>query len=296
MAQRTLVLRIPTGEHEGLKKSLDVGTFEHRSVPHAVFSVKGEGVVATLYRSGKLVIQGAEPELFAARYTGHVAEPASTPDNDAAHDGPLAGSDEAGKGDYFGPLVVAAVRVEPDEARELAGSRVADSKKLSDETVLRMGAALRSRYAHKVVRLDPPEYNERYALQATRKQGLNDLLADEHARALGELIRPGDRVLVDQFANERLMNERLAQAGVRLEQRPRAEEVPVVAAASILAREAFLLGLRELSEACGVDLYKGAGAPVDRAGVEVVRLHGEDGLARFAKLHFKNTQKIRELL
>lgn len=293
MAQRTLVMIVPPAERETLRRNLERGTFEHRSVPHALFSVKGDGVVATLYGSGKLVVQGAEPELFAARYLGRVPDTAAPAPRRAADrpasTTPLVGSDEAGKGDYFGPLVVAAVRVEAREARELAASRVADSKTLTDETVLRLGAALRSRYAHSVVRLDPPEYNRLY----DRSRGLNELLADQHARVLAELARPGDRVIVDQFANERLVRERLAGLDVELEQRPRAEEIPVVAAASVLAREGFLLGLRELSDACGVDLHKGAGAPVDRAGVELVRLHGEAGLGAFAKLHFKNTAKVK---
>jgi len=305
VAQRTLVIAVPPAEREALQRSLGAGPFEHRSVPHALLSVKGDGVVATLYRSGKFVIQGADPELFAARYLGHVPEPDASPDASgpgssgrAQAETPLVGSDEAGKGDYFGPLVVAAVRIEPKEARALADSRVADSKTLGDQTVLRIGAALRSRYAHSVVRLDPPDYNRLYAelSRARPPRRLNDLLADQHARAIADLAQPGDRVIVDQFANERLLQERLGALDVRLEQRPRAEEIPVVAAASILAREAFLLGLGELSDDCGVDLHKGAGAPVDRVGVEVVGLHGEAGLERFAKLHFKNTEKIRGLL
>jgi ribonuclease HIII len=295
VTQRTRVIVVPPEEREALQRSLGAGRFEHRAVPHAVFSVKGDGVVATLYRSGKLVIQGDDPDVFAARYLGR--EPAEAPAQRASRaapgtppEMPLVGSDEAGKGDYFGPLVVAAVRVEPSEADELAASRVMDSKRLADETALRMGAALRGRYAHAIARLDPPRYNEVYA---ARPGKLNDLLADLHAQAIGELARKGDHVIVDQFANESLLERRLAPLGIELEQRPRAEEIPVVAAASVIAREAFLNGLRELSEACGVDLHKGAGAPVDRVAARVLALHGEAGLGRFAKLHFKNTQKIR---
>lgn len=301
MAQRTLVIVVPADEREALRARVAEGAYEHRSVPHATFSVKGDGVVATLYRSGKLVIQGAEPELFAARWLDRAPEASSSGRGGEADDGavavPVVGSDEAGKGDYFGPLVVAAVRVDPDEARALAESRVADSKTLADETVLRLGAALRSRYAHAVVRLDPPEYNRLYeeGAQQRPRRSLNDLLADQHARAVGELARGGDRVVVDQFASERLLEERLAALDVELVQRPRAEQVPVVAAASIIAREEFLLALRELSDGCGVDLHKGAGTPVDRVGAQVFELHGAAGLGRVAKLHFKNTEKVKRL-
>jgi ribonuclease HIII len=287
--QRTRVIVVSPEQRAALRRSVDAGDFEHRAVPHAEFSVKGDGVVATLYSSGKLVIQGADPDLFAARYLG--LEPAGAPEPAAAVlSGPLVGSDETGKGDYFGPLIVAAVRVEPAQARDLARSRVVDSKLLADETALRLGAALRSRYPHAIERLDPPRYNEVYA---ACDGGLNGVLADLHAQAIHRLARPGDHVVVDQFARASLLEERLADLDVTLEQRPRGEEIPVVAAASVIAREAFLLALRELSERVGVDLHKGAGDPVDRAGERFVRLHGDVGLADVAKLHFKNTQKIR---
>jgi ribonuclease HIII len=81
--------------------------------------------------------------------------------------------------------------------------------------------------------------------------------------------------------------------GLELHQRTKAEREPVVAAASILARNLFLEGLKKLSEEFAVDLHKGAGEPTDRAAREFVRLHGRAALGRVAKLHFKNTQKIR---
>jgi ribonuclease HIII len=88
------------------------------------------------------------------------------------------------------------------------------------------------------------------------------------------------------------MEKALSGSGVNLVQHPRAESVPAVAAASVIAREQFLTGLSELSEQFGVDLNKGAGAPVDQAARRFVALHGFDKLGAVAKLHFKNTQKI----
>jgi len=200
----------------------------------------------------------------------------------------MIGSDECGKGDYFGPLVVAAVRLEPKLARDLEGGEVRDCKTMSDEAVLRVGGALRAHVPFAIARLDPPAYNAEHA----RIKNLNPLLAGLHAQAIGELSRPGMHVIVDQFGNASLLERALAGLDVRLEQRHRAEELLVVAAASVVAREQFLVGLRELSEAWAIDLAKGAGEPVDRVARRFVALHGMDKLGQVAKLHFKNTGKI----
>ena len=293
MAQETLVLKLSKAEGEQLRRRLDDGPFDWRSVPHAAFSVKGEGVVATFYTSGKLVVQGPEPGLFAQRYLNRAPETTGGPPSSGVPsvpiDRPLIGSDECGKGDYFGPLVTVALRLEPDQRSELAATGAADSKQLSDERVRVLGPALQARYPHAIELLEPPEYNAEHA----RQKNLNPMLADLHARAIRALARPGDRVLVDRFANEKLVAERLEGVDVELFQTPRAERELAVAAASVIARAVFLERLAALSEECAVDLHKGAGAPTDKAAREYVRLHGFDALERVAKVHFKNTGKIR---
>jgi len=324
VTQRTIVLVVPPARRAAMRAALAAGPFEFRPVPHAVFSAKGDGAVATLYDSGKFVIQAAEPEAFVARWLEHdgnaresgVAErgtssrgtsqgatplPGKThedPDDSDVEEGssaastsnfdePVIGSDEVGKGDYFGPLVVCAVRLEKGQSDEIKRSGVRDSKTLTDDQCLRLGAALRTRYRVAVERLDPRDYNKTYV------QGrLNDLLADLHAKAIARLAEPGVRVVVDRFANERLLATRTKKLGIRLEQRPRAESEPAVAAASVVAREEFLVALKELSDEAAVHLHKGAGPPVDQAARRYVALHGFDALANVAKMHFKNTQKL----
>jgi ribonuclease HIII len=298
VTQQTLVLQMTRTRALDLKRRFADGDFDFRPVPYALYSVKGEGVVATFYESGKVVVQGASPELFAERWFEGAGEatqapksaraPAAPSVSPASDDGEIIGSDECGKGDYFGPLVVAAVRLEKGQAAKLRTAGVRDSKTLSDEQCLKLGAALRGLVAHAVARLDPPRYNQIYV------QGkLNDLLGNLHAEAIGKLAKPGIHVLVDQFANPALMKKKLAPLQVELEQRTRAESNPAVAAASIIAREEFLSALKELSDEAAVDLHKGAGDPVDRAASRFVAIHGRAGLAKVAKLHFKNTQKIR---
>ncbi len=291
VSQKTLVVVLRGERGEGLRRRLSEGPFDFRSVPHAAFSARGEGVVATLYRSGKLVIQGADPEGFAAAWLdeGTRRQMGTTEPAAAARPAETAvGSDESGKGDYFGPLVVAAVRLDPDEMEALAGGDVRDSKKLTDERALRIGAALRQRFPHAIARLDPAEYNDRHAAV----KNLNPMLAELHAQAITELAGPDMHVVVDQFAAASVLERALAGQNLRLHQRPRAEELTVVAAASIIAREEFLLSLRRLSDEVGVDLPKGAGPAADEAARRFVQLHGADALGRATKLHFKNTGRV----
>ena len=299
MAQQTLVVQVPPARHEALRARLQAGAFEWRSAPHASFAVKGDGVVATLYRSGKLVVQGPDPLGFLARWTdleapGVPEAPATEsapPDAVARTDEPTVGADETGKGDYFGPLVVAAVRLEPDQAARLAELGVADSKKLTDKRALRLAAGLRE-LPHAIERLAPVEYNETYP----RYSGLNPMLADLHARAIGRVARDGDRVLVAQFANAEVMRTATSHLTLKLEQAHRAERNVAVAAASVLARAEFLLALDELSARWEVELRKGAGLPTDEAALAFVRAHGRDALGEVAKLHFKNTGKVEARL
>ena len=291
MAQETLVVQVPRARHEALRARLQAGAFEWRNVPHASFAVKGDGVVATLYQSGKLVIQGPDPGAFLARWTDLDAPAPKVPDAVARTDEPTVGADETGKGDYFGPLVVAAVRLEPDQAARLAELGVADSKKLTDKRALRLAAGLRE-LPHAVELLAPAEYNDVYP----RYAGLNPLLADLHAKAIGRVAQDGDRVLVDQFADAEVMRAATAHLTLKLEQAPRAERNVAVAAASVLARAEFLLALDELSARWEVELRKGAGLPTDEAALAFVRAHGRDALGEVAKLHFKNTAKVEARL
>ena len=297
MSQQTLVLTLAPAAGEALRTRLAAEPFEFQRVPHAAFSAKGGGVVVTLYRSGKLVVQGAAPDLFVARYVpagarapaGARRAPSAPVARAVEPAEPVVGSDETGKGDYFGPLVVAAVRLEPEVARELAGAvKLRDSKTLSDAEAAEIGALLRARVPFAIARLDPPEYNALHA----RVKNLNPMLADLHTRAIAALARPGMRVVVDQFANERLLVERTRSLDIRLEQHPRAEAEPAVAAASILARQEFLAALAELSGAYGMLLHKGAGAPTERAARAFVRTFGAAELEKVAKVHFKTTDKI----
>jgi ribonuclease HIII len=206
------------------------------------------------------------------------------------------GTDEAGKGDFFGPLVIAAVWADEATISLFKALGVADSKKLSNgraHTLARQ--IMEGQVPHAVVAIGPEKYNQLYA----KIKNLNRLLAWGHARAIENLLEkaPASHVLIDQFAAPHLIENALLEKGkqIQVEQRHRGESDVVVAAASIIARSQFLRGLDALSEKCGVKLHKGAGAPVDQVAARILARGGRDLLATVAKVHFKNTQKAERL-
>jgi ribonuclease HIII len=205
------------------------------------------------------------------------------------------GTDESGKGDYFGPLVIAGVYLDSESEKKLIDAGVKDSKKLSDDRVLELASTIRSRLdktRYSVVSIGPEKYNELYE----RMGNLNKLLAWGHARSIENILASVNckSVISDQFGDESYIKKALLEKGkgVELLQMPRAEEHTAVAAASILAREAFLLRLSALGKESGIELPKGASAEVEDTARRFVQKQGMGALTKYAKLHFKTTKKI----
>jgi ribonuclease HIII len=276
----------------------------------------GQPIPVTIYggKDGVRVVVGGPPAAperreIEALLTSWSAPP--VPDAPVFPPGPWLGSDEAGKGDYFGPLVVAAVYVRPEEEAALRAAGVRDSKLLDDLAARRVAAAVRARCTGRVAEavLAPAEYNARYAELAQRGENLNHLLADLHARSLAAVLEnlaetkastPAPVAIADRFADERHVHERLAALlqtrGLplpRLIQTPRAEANVAVAAASILARDRFLAWLEEASARLGVRLPKGGANPAVIAAARAIVAHGgEAALRNVAKLHFATTRRV----
>ncbi len=203
------------------------------------------------------------------------------------------GSDESGKGDYFGPLVVAAVALTADNWRVAEALGAQDSKSLTDRRATALADELRGAFPNEVVTILPPRYNELYA----KLRSVNRLLAWAHARAIEEVLAraPGATAAVaDQFGDEALIRDALFKRGrdVRLVQMPRAERDPAVAAASILARAEFLRRLDALGRDAGMRLPKGASAQVEAVARALVASRGAEMLTRVAKRHFRTTQRV----
>ena len=222
------------------------------------------------------------------------------------------GTDEAGKGDYFGPLVAAAVYVDAECRETFADLGITDGKKLSNRRIQNLAEVMRRRYPQHIVVVEkmPTEYNCLYATLRRRGQNLNHLLASLHAEAIRTLANSvGARhALVDQFSKNDLITQQLnpranntpplqreaaaTSFGIKIKQVPKAERDIAVAAASIIARDAFLTGMDMLSEKYEICLPRGAYQVVE-AGREFVKLHGSEALGEVAKLHFNLTDAVR---
>lgn len=204
------------------------------------------------------------------------------------------GIDESGKGDYFGPLVISAVLVAPENEMILSEAGVRDSKKLTDKKIEELARLISRTCIVSVVRIGPSKYNELYEKIAN----LNKLLAWGHSRALENVLAKAPDcglAISDQFGDERFLRSALMKAGrqVELVQMPRAEQDTSVAAASIMARDGFVKALDDLSRAAGFKLPKGASDPaVLRTACELFARGGQAELGKYVKLHFKTTKQV----
>jgi ribonuclease HIII len=214
---------------------------------------------------------------------------------------PHIGTDEAGKGDFFGPLVSAAVFVDSSLGSQLKRLGVRDSKTMSDRTARRLASEIR-RLAGKraaITLVAPKRYNELYSQMRSEGKNLNTLLAWGHARSIEDLLLNGLRpafVVVDQFADTRYMQQKILadtrQSGLPIVQFPKAEADIAVAAASVLARDGFLEWLETSGRQLGRPLPKGASQAVIDAAREIVASHGPDILREYAKTSFKTMQAV----
>jgi ribonuclease HIII len=206
---------------------------------------------------------------------------------------PHIGTDEAGKGDYFGPLVVAAAYADEVALERLPQAGVKDSKRISSPGRLwELDKAVKQICpAHEVVVISPARYNE----LIEQIGNLNRLLAWAHARAIENVLERVEcgLAVTDQFGDESYLRESLMKRGreVQLQQRVGAEDDPAVAAASILARAAFVRSLERLSAEAGEALPRGA-THVVPVGRRLYEQGGEELLRRLAKVHFKTTKKV----
>ena len=209
------------------------------------------------------------------------------------------GSDESGKGDYFGPLVVASVCLDIAGGKALIDAGVRDCKSMADTRILALKERIeKTALAHAVLVMKPHVYNMRYGQVQQQGGNLNTLLALGHIAALKQTWQkyPQCRqVLVDQFAKNDSIPEgvHVFAPEIQVWQRPRAEEDVAVAAASVLARAAFLQTIQDMGKEAGIGrIPKGGGEAATNAARRLVQKKGTEALENFVKLHFANTQKI----
>ncbi|RYD22435.1 MAG: ribonuclease HIII [Verrucomicrobiaceae bacterium] len=292
---------LTAAQAETLRRVLEERGFEFEKKQYTLFAAKKGKLNVTVYEKGpKVLIQGKEtedfirftlePEVLGEAKLGY--EEVHDPDKFSPH----FGIDESGKGDFFGPLVIAGAYTDGVIARRLIDAGIMDSKRVTSPARIRKLAAIIRETpgcTTAVVAIGPEKYNEMLA----SFKNLNRLLAWGHARAIESLAerRPDcPRALSDQFARAEVLERALKQKGltIHLEQRTKGESDTAVAAASILARERFIDWMDKTSAAGGVTLPLGASDAVVEAAREVIAKHGPDALGKVAKLHFKTTHRV----
>ena len=286
---------------ETLRSALEEQAFEFSDKPHAIYAAKRGKLNVTVYEKGpKVLVQGKETEDF-VKFT---LEPQVLGEarlgyeeiHDPEQFEPHFGIDESGKGDYFGPLVIAGVYVDKDIARSLIDSGIMDSKRITSAKRIRaLSEIIRQTPGCKweMVSLGPERYNE----MQSRFRNINSMLAWGHARVIEKLhhaMPACPRALSDQFAKPELLQNALIKQGIsiQLDQRTKGESDVAVAAASILARERFVAWVEKTSAASGIELPLGASDAVVDAGRRLIEAHGKDAIARVAKMHFRTTKLV----
>jgi ribonuclease HIII len=275
--------------------------FEFSPKQYTLFFGQKNKLSVAIYEKGpKVLIQGKgveefvqfelEPKILGEAKLGY--EEVHAPEMFEPH----FGVDESGKGDFFGPLVIAGVYVDRGIARKLLESGVQDSKRIGSDTRIRAlaeGIRKDSMGLFEVVLIGPAKYNELYE----KFGNLNKLLAWGHARVIENLLgkKPDcPRSLSDQFADARLIEQSLLRHGqkIDIQQRPRAESDIAVAAASILAREGFINWLDREGKKLGTRLERGVSAGVKATAQKLVQEKGPDGLRQVAKVHFRTAHDV----
>lgn len=214
------------------------------------------------------------------------------PDFEPSH--PYIGTDESGKGDYFGPLVIAGVYLTPEAGNYLRSLGVRDSKELSDLQIQQLSADIKkvNEIIYDVVLISPEKYNELY-----EKMGnLNRLMGWAHARVIENLLVKcsAEEIISDKFGNEKIILDALQQRGrsIKLNQITKAEKFTAVAAASILARESVVAWFKNQSKKYKIEIPKGSSSEVEKVAKHLFEKYGEDILKKLVKVHFKTSNKV----
>ena len=296
---------LTTDQATQLVAHLQAGPYDLKEVPYARISGAKKDLNVTLYLSGKLVVQGKgtrdfiefvlEPEILGAATLGYE----STLDPSLLD--ARIGVDESGKGDFFGPLCVAAVYVNKSVLNAWKTVGIRDSKSVgSDAQIAHLNRAIRETPGCQVsvIAIGNEAYNRLHA----RHGSVNTVLAWGHARAIENLLERGPllnpppvRAISDQFASSKTTVERALMTlgkGVELVQRHRAEEDMAVAAASIVARNEYLQRMKNLEKEFSMPLLRGASAAVEEAARKLVERHGSEVLPRVSKMHFRTRYRV----
>lgn len=291
-----------------LQNYLQENHFEFREVPYTKFAGAKDKLNVVFYESGKLVVQGKGAQEFVE----FILEPVILQEVKLGYEAvlnpelllPRLGIDESGKGDFFGPLCVAGVYVNNKIITAWKEAGIRDSKNISsDKKIFELAKLIRETpgCVTSVVPIGNEAYNRLYG----KMRSVNTLLAWGHARVIENLMGqqhrmnpPPVRAISDQFAADKATVGKAIMSlgrGIELVQRHKAEEDLAVAAASILARNEFVVRLAELGKQFGMKFPKGASAAVDAVAKEFIVRHGAENFAKVAKTHFRTALRAQGL-
>ena len=286
----TITLKLKLVQEEQLFKTFS--KFQTTPPQYAKWQLKPENCVITCYTSGKTVFQGKDANVYAAAFMQGQDE---IPNTATTNQYPQAGSDEVGTGDYFGPVCVCASYVTQDNVDFLIKLGVRDSKQMSDADMLKIGPLLMERIPHSLLIVPPQKYN-----RVHESNNLNAIKAKLHNQAyinLAKKIELPSFKIIDQFTPETsyyryLQNEPQIIRGIHFETKAE-DKYLSVAVGSIISRYGFLKTWEEMEKKYNMTLPKGSGDKVDIVAQAFVERYGLERLGEIAKLHFKNTEKIR---
>ncbi len=278
----------------------------HQITPHAHYQLKLPSLSVTAYKSGKVVLQGTAVDEFIQKHdlTALTSTKKTNYDTKGLPEGfsnwSVIGSDEVGTGSYFGPLTVACAFVPENLNKELQQLGVKDSKNLTDAQIQEIVPKIKKLIPYKLITLWPEKYNE---VQQTKN--LNErkaLLHNQAIKLLYQQLNPEtvQAVLIDEFCTPKNYYRYLQEQTTPLKSityfKTKGESHHIaVAAASMIARDAFLTGLQTLSKEYGYKLLSGAHTDVDNLASKILEFDGMEVLSKVAKLHFANTQKAIDL-
>ncbi|MEW8969454.1 ribonuclease HIII [Mesobacillus jeotgali] len=277
--------------------------------PGSVFAAKTPSCAITAYKSGKVLFQGKDGEAEAARWGTALAPsvkktaapvPGShLPKN--ISDMSIIGSDEVGTGDFFGPITVVAAYVRRQDIPVLKELGVQDSKNLKDDKIIEIARQLVTFLPHSLLTLHNEKYNQ-MQMKGMSQGKMKALLHNQAINHVLDKIAPEkpEAILIDEFAKEQIYYAHLKGQRKIIRENvlfsTKAEGIHLgVAAASMIARYAFVRHFENLSKRAGFTIPKGAGAAVDKAAARLILDKGIDVLPEFVKLHFANTEKAKKI-
>lgn len=291
----TYTQKITALQADKIKELLTIKNASFDVIQYSVWRAKTSSFQATYYTSGKFLIQGKEVDNI-AKEVDEILGLKSTVEQESifeCNEEKYIGTDESGKGDFFGPLVVAGVQVDNNNKQKFIDLGIKDSKKLDDKKILVLANQIKANSVHSVVVMTPIKYNELY----NKFNNLNKLLAWGHARAIENILEksPCNYALADKFGDESLIKNALMQKGknIILNQMVRAEADIAVAAASVLARAEFVKRMQDLENKYELPLSKGASAKVVEQAKDFVQTYTFERLNEVAKMHFKTVNELK---